>query len=106
MLSEIFALASLAFIAWFWFDSLRARERSTRAARKLCEEERVQLLDDTVALGRLWLGRSAAGRVQVCRIYLFDFVDVDDERRQGLVVAIGSTVREAQLTRTSHDLLH
>ena len=104
MLSEIIALASLALIAWFWFDSLRARERSTRTARKLCEKEQVQLLDDTVALGRIWLGRGDAGRIQVCRVYLFDFVDVDDERRQGLVVTIGPRVREAQLTRTSHDL--
>ena len=101
MVSEILALGLLGFIAWFWFDSLRARERATVTGRKLCERERVQLLDETVALGKLWLGRDQSGRLQICRIYLFDYVGEDEERRQGLVVTIGASVRNAQLTRTT-----
>lgn len=105
MLGEVFALGLLVFIAWFWFDSLRARERATRTGRKLCDRERVQLLDETVALGRIWLGRDQSGRLQVCRVYLFDYVGDDEQRRQGLVVTVGSSIREAQLTRTGPDLL-
>lgn len=105
VLSEILALGLLAFIAWFWFDSLRARERATRTVRKLCDRERVQLLDGTVALGRIWLGREQSGRLQICRIYLFDYVGEDEQRRQGLVVTVGASIREAQLTSTGRNLL-
>ena len=105
MLSEILALGLLVFIAWFWFDSLRARERATRSGRKLCRNEQVQLLDETVALGRIWLGRDTSGRMQICRIYLFDYIGEDEERRQGMVATVGTSVTDAQLTRTMHDLV-
>jgi hypothetical protein len=106
MLGEILALGLLAFIAWFWFDSLRARERATRTARRLCSESDVQLLDETVALEKVWLGRDHSGKIQPCRIYLFDYVDIEEQRCQGVVATVGAAVREAKLTKTSHSLLH
>ena len=36
-------------LAWFWLDSLKAREAGIREAREACAADGLQLLDDTVA---------------------------------------------------------
>ena len=46
---ELFIIAVLGLIAWFWLDTLRAREAGISAARQLCDKRNLQLLDDTVA---------------------------------------------------------
>ncbi len=53
---SLLLLLSLAVTGWFWFDSLRALEVARRAGKRICDEENVQFLDDTVARIALALG--------------------------------------------------
>src|SRR5690606_26170565 len=47
----------IAAVVWGWMDALRARELAIRHGRALCAEAGVQLLDQTVSLTRLRIGR-------------------------------------------------
>lgn len=81
-----------AFAAWFWQDSLAARELANRAATRACEDLGLQFLDGTVAFARLVLGRSAHGTLALRRTYVFDYTANSIERRQGFVVLAGHRV--------------
>ena len=63
-IAELSALSLLGLLAWFWFDSLKARETGIAAARNACEREGVQLLDETVAGRSLRLARDEDGRMR------------------------------------------
>jgi hypothetical protein len=78
--------------AWFWQDSLAARENANVAALDACERLGLQFLDGTVAFARLRLGRNANGRLCLRRTYLFDYTADSIERRQGFIVVDGRRV--------------
>ena len=74
---------------WFWRDSLGAREQASAASARACQQSHVQLLDDTVALERLWWRRDRDGRLKLERLYLFEFTDTGQYRRVGGVLLVG-----------------
>ncbi len=74
---------------WFWRDSLGAREQARAASFRACRQSGVQLLDDTVALERLWWRRDRDGRLRLERLYLFEFTDTGLVRRTGSVLLVG-----------------
>jgi len=86
------ALLCLAgLVAWFWQDSLGAREAANAAAMEACQRLSLQFLDGTVAFARLSLTRDA-GRLKLRRTYVFDYTANSIERRQGFVVLAGAHV--------------
>jgi hypothetical protein len=89
---EITAIVVLALLAWFWLDSLKARDAGMMAARDACASEGFQLLDDTVAIASLRLARNDAGQVRLRRVYDFEFSETGDNRRRGNVVLLGHNV--------------
>jgi hypothetical protein len=84
----LLALAAIAALAWFWSDSMRAREAALESGRGACQREGLQLLDDTVALASLRPVRDARGRLSLRRVYVFEFTDTGDNRRQGSVTVL------------------
>lgn len=75
--------------AWFWLDSLRARDVALDGARRACEAEGVQLLDWTVAVRKIRLGRDDEGRRGLQRTYEFEFSDTGNNRVGGSITVIG-----------------
>jgi len=71
--------APLGFVA-FWWTSSRVRE------------EKVQFLDQSVALASLKIVRSEGGSAGIRRIYGFDFTDHVDHRDHGTVTMNGQTL--------------
>jgi hypothetical protein len=74
---------------WFWRDSLGAREQARTASSRACQQMGVQLLDDTVALERLWPRRDRDGRLKLERLYVFEFTDTGMRRQVGSVLLVG-----------------
>lgn len=72
--------------AWFWQDSLAARERANAAAMRACLDMGLQFLDGTVAFARIALIRCAGGWLTLRRTYVFDYTVDSIERRQGFIV--------------------
>jgi hypothetical protein len=79
-------------LAWFWHDSLGARERANAAATEACERLSLQFLDGTVAFARLQIVRGTRSLVGLRRTYVFDYTANSIERRQGFVVMTGRRV--------------
>ena len=94
---EIAAIAMIAAALWFWFDTLTAREAGIRAARRACDEEGLQFLDESVAGRLLWPARDAAGQLRLRRVYRFEFSDTGDNRRSGSVALLGAEVEYLHL---------
>ena len=96
-MQELFLIGILLAIAWYWWDSMYTNELVMQTCQRLCQNAELQLLDNTVVRHRIWLGRSPEGRVQLCRIYSFDYSDDNESRRQGYIVTLGRRVAEASL---------
>ncbi len=86
---ELTALLIFLAAGWFWLDSLRARDVALDGARRACEAEGVQLLDWTVAMKRIRLGRDEEGRRGFQRTYEFEFSDTGNNRIGGSITVIG-----------------
>ncbi len=89
---EIASLVLLGALGWFWLDSLRARDAAVAAARRACESEGLQLLDDTVSVAGIKPERDDAGALRLRRFYNFEYSDTGDNRRRGSVVMLGQRV--------------
>lgn len=89
--SALTLLCLAGLIAWFWQDSLAARESANAAAMEACRRLGLQFLDGTAAFVRLSPARES-GRLKLRRTYVFDYTANSIERRQGFVVLIGSRV--------------
>ncbi|HWQ37771.1 MAG TPA: DUF3301 domain-containing protein [Burkholderiales bacterium] len=87
---ELATLAIFVLAAWFWVDSMRAREAALDAGRRACAAEGVQFLDWTVAMKAMRLARDAEGRLRVRRLYEFEFSDTGDNRLKGSIMLIGA----------------
>jgi len=90
-------LAILAGLAWFWFDSLRARELALRTGARACTDINVQFLDQSVSVDQLRLGRDARGQLNFRRVFSFDFSDNGADRRRGKIVILGRYVQSVTL---------
>ena len=96
MVSILFLLF-LALIVWFWFDSVRAKEKAMMSSAHACEEIQAQFLDQTASLKSIKFSRDKRGRMVFQRIYNFDFSHDREERLQGRVIMRGLQVQEIQL---------
>lgn len=94
---ELTVLLVFLAIGWFWLDSLRARDFALDGARRACEAEGVQLLDWTVAVKKIRLGRDEEGRRGVQRTYGFEFSDTGNNRIEGSITVIGRQLRALNL---------
>lgn len=90
--SVLALLAIAAAAAWFWQNSLAARDCANAAASEACERLSLQLLDGTVVFTRMSLVRINSGRLALQRTYVFDYTADSIARRQGFVVLVGQRV--------------
>ena len=86
---EIAILFIIGTVVWFWFDSLKSREAGIRAVRHACEEEGLQLLDETISVIHMKPSRNEYGRLVWLRVYQFEFSDTGENRRRGSVHMLG-----------------
>jgi hypothetical protein len=89
---DLLGLLLLAAAGWLWLDSLKARETAVSAARSACDAEQLLLLDDTVAIQRIGLGRDDDSVLRVRRVYGFEYSDTGNDRTAGSIVMLGSRV--------------
>jgi len=89
---EIAILIIIGTVVWFWFDSLKSREAGIRAVRQACEEEGLQLLDETISVIHMKPARNEYGRLVLLRVYQFEFSDTGENRRRGSLHLMGQQV--------------
>lgn len=96
-MSDFLWLASIGLGVWYWWDTVRTQELAHEAGLRACKQAEVQFLDGTVERKRQWLRRSGQGRIQLCRLYFFEFTSDGSERYQGRIVMFGQAVREVEM---------
>ncbi|HVC38021.1 MAG TPA: DUF3301 domain-containing protein [Gammaproteobacteria bacterium] len=96
-LLAILALIASAAGAWFWNDSLQARERMTATCTRICGDMSLQFLDETVALARLRLTRTPGGWLAWRRMYVFEFSESGSDRWKGRALLTGQRVESVHL---------
>jgi hypothetical protein len=101
-LGEVVLILVLAAYAVYTFQALRVRELALQAARRSCDREGVQLLDQTVSMQRLSLSRDATGSWRVWRQYRFEYTVDGAERERGHVIMLGN--RMQALVMAEHTL--
>ena len=92
-LGEVILILVLAAYAVYTFQALRIRELALQAARRSCDREGVQLLDQTVSMQRLSLSRDATGSWRVWRQYRFEYTVDGEERERGNVIMLGNRLQ-------------
>ncbi len=97
VLTQILPILIIGALAWFWWDSGRARENAVRAARRACQTCNVQFLDQTVALRSIRIRRDTAGQLRLFRKYTFEFSHNGTERDGGYAVMIGQRLADMHL---------
>lgn len=90
-------LVALGIIAWGWYSGTVAKEAAVKAARRLCERNGQQLLDETVALHGMRPQRTPSGRLGLLRRYVFEFSSEGDERRRGWITLLAGRIVAAGL---------
>jgi len=95
--AEILGVLALAAGAWFFWDSLKAREAANAAMRAACRAEGLLFLDDTVALESIRPIRDEEGQLRMRRIFGFEYSDTGHNRRKGSVAMVGATMSAVDL---------
>jgi hypothetical protein len=96
-MTELWIFLIGAALGAFWLDTMRAREAACAYAKRICEAERLQFLDDTVALESLRVQRASSGHVALKRVYGFEFSDTGNNRREGSVTVLGGQITASEL---------
>ncbi len=100
-MTSILILLFLALLAWFWMNSIRAKEIAMQASAAACQQIDAQFLDQTASLKNMQLIRSHAGRLSFERTYSFDFSRDRQTRLKGLVIIKGYIVEKVLLDEES-----
>ena len=100
-MTSILILLFLAVLAWFWMNSIRAKEIAMQASAAACQQIDAQFLDQTASLKNMQLIRGHAGRLGFERTYSFDFSRDRQSRLKGLVVIKGHIVEKVLLDEES-----
>ena len=90
MTIAVFILVILLAILVFWYVSAKVHELALKAARDICQQENWQLLDDTVSLRKIGLGRGSDGRIHFRRHYQFSYTQYQGERYEKTIVMLGN----------------
>jgi len=87
----------LAVVSWYWWDTMQSKEVARQAGKRACDQAGVQFLDDTVEKKKVWIRRNARGRLELCRIFFFEFATDGEYRYQGRVVVLGNIVSDVSM---------
>lgn len=99
-------------IIWYWWDTQQSNEIALAVCKQKCINAGLQLLDATVTRQRTWLRRNTDSRVQICRLYSFEYIDDSPdeftqstfgEREHGYIVLIGKQAVETNMSHHASD---
>jgi len=95
-IEDMLLLLVLCALAVLWLKLTSARERAMSEARRQCERHGLQLLDESVGLRAVRI-RRIDGLRRIERGYSFEVSIDGDDREQGRLWMIGSSVTELSL---------
>jgi len=97
MLSDLILIGLMCLAFAYWFNALKAKEIALASATAHCRAMEVQMLDGYVALNGIWLKRDKSGKMQLRRLFLFEFSSTGNERYNGTVLMLGRQVESVYM---------
>tara|TARA_B100000780_G_scaffold277783_1_gene249322 strand:+ start:539 stop:847 length:309 start_codon:yes stop_codon:yes gene_type:complete len=94
-LEWLLVLLVLALI--YWWDTSAAKNRARLAAKQQCQQQDLQLLDDTVVLKKIRLKRDRKGYITLLRQFTFEFSSDGEQRTQGELHLLGKKMTHLHL---------
>lgn len=94
---EFWPLVLLSIGAWYWWDSAECVEIARLSGKQACQTHQLQFLDDSVARKKIWFKRNTRGRLQLYRLYSFEFTSDGAQRYAGTIKMAGQQVLEVDL---------
>ncbi len=91
---ELTFIIVLLALGWFWLDSLSKRERAINLGRELANKFNLQLLDETVSMKEISLGRNTRGHMQLKRTYHFEVSTHGADRMQCHLTLLGTQLED------------
>lgn len=88
-LSNLILLTLLALLWYHWSRAQLMKQQALHYVLRQCEQQGLQLLDQTVAMRAIWLKRDQDGRMRLWRRYHFEFTSTGDDRYTGRAVFLG-----------------
>lgn len=82
--------------SWFWYDTMKVRERANAVAPQACRRAGVQFLDGTVSFAKLSIVNTTRG-LRFRRVFVFDYSEDGENRLQGFIVFAGTEVQNLGL---------
>lgn len=89
-------------VVYYFYRAVQAKERIVQVVGSHCRHADVQLLDDTVALRRLWV-RLEGARPRLWRTWHFEYSTTGADRRVGRAFTLG---RRVEVIRLEPEQLH
>lgn len=88
--TEIIIIFTLVLVAWFWFDSAKVIEMARINGSKMCNNNNVQFLDETVHQTSFRLAKNSYGQLKFFRTFQFEFTNNEYQRVKGELIFAGS----------------
>jgi len=88
-MESLLFIVVLVVVALYWHNSMQSKTYAVKYARKECEKESAQLLDQTVQRTRLSFSRDKNDQWRVWREYRFDYSIDGVNRLEGRLVILG-----------------
>ena len=93
----LFLILLLAAVAGYWWSTMQSKELAKNAGKHLCSRYDVQFLDETVEMKKIWVRRNKRGRLELCRLFFFEFATDGEKRYQGRIVILGKQVSDVEM---------
>lgn len=101
LLSDVLWVALFVVLAVLWWRGQGVKALALKKVRLYCEDNNLQLLDDSLVLSRLWLSRGPNGFLQLRRTYRFEFTSTGEYRYRGTILLLAEKVLSVQV-QTHH----
>jgi len=92
LLSDVVWLALFIALAGLWWQGQGVKAFALKKVKKYCDENNLQLLDESLVIRKLWLGRGSKGALRVRRTYLFEFTSTGEYRYRATITTLGYVV--------------
>ena len=100
------SIVSLSFLIWstviaslvaFWWGGDKVKSIAMGHVYRLCKEQKLQLLDQTMVLKGVWPVRDGEGSLRLRRRYIFEFTSTGEARSQGSAELHGMRLHKLHL---------
>lgn len=93
-LAWLFALAAGLV---YWWHAYGIKQLALKQAQVYCDKMNLQMLDESIALGRVRWRRDTDGKLAMVRIFRFEFASTGDERYRGEIIMHGRRCQHIEL---------